>query len=278
MVRIERFDDARPFYERAAPFLERREAQHTVQLGWRDALEDDLFVFGPERPYLAAAVGDGGEVVAVATRTPPHNLVLSAVDDLRAIDALIADLDGAPLPGLLAPVDVGTVFVERWPAKATVALEQRIYQATALIPPRPTEGGVRAYTEDDHALIVEWMNAFYAEAMPNNPEGDGEEFLRRREGRAGELLLWEVEGRPVSFAGYASPSPNGMRVGPVYTPPELRGRGYASAVTAAATERVLASGRRFCFLSTDLANPTSNSIYQQIGFEPVVDVTVWHFA
>ncbi len=69
-----------------------------------------------------------------------------------------------------------------------------------------------------------------------------------------------------------------MRVGPVYTPPELRGRGYASAITAAATQRILASGRRFCFLYTDLANPTSNSIYQQIGYRPVTDITIWRFA
>lgn len=277
MVRIEHFDDARPFYDRVAPFLERREAQHTLQLGWREALEQDLYVFGPEAPYLAAAVGDGGEVIAVATRTPPHNLVLSAVDDLRAIDALIADLDGAPLPGLIAPVDAGQAFVERRPGTASVALEERVYEATEVVPPRPTEGNVRLYTEDDRALVVRWMDAFYAEAMPGYPEGDGEDFLRRREGRVGELLLWEVGGRPVSLAGYASPSPNGMRVGPVYTPPELRGRGYASAVTAAATERVLAGGKRFCFLFTDLANPTSNSIYQQIGYRPVADVTVWRF-
>jgi predicted GNAT family acetyltransferase len=82
----------------------------------------------------------------------------------------------------------------------------------------------------------------------------------------------------VSLAGYGSPTPNGMRVGPVYTPPELRGRGYASAVTAAASHRAFASGKRFCFLFTNLANPTSNSIYQQIGYRPVLDVNVWRFS
>ena len=77
---------------------------------------------------------------------------------------------------------------------------------------------------------------------------------------------------PVSLAGHAGETPNGARVGPVYTPPELRGRGYASALTAALTEQLL-ERRRFCFLFTDLANPTSNSIYQRIGYRPVTDVT-----
>ena len=77
------------------------------------------------------------------------------------------------------------------------------------------------------------------------------------------------------MAGQATP--NGLRVGPVYTPPELRGRGFATAVTAEVTARALAAGRRFCFLFTDLANPTSNAIYQRIGYRPVCDVDQWAF-
>ena len=90
-------------------------------------------------------------------------------------------------------------------------------------------------------------------------------------------MLWEHDGRVVSLAGHAGETPNGARVGPVYTPPELRGRGYASALTAALTEQLL-ERLRFCFLFTDLANPTSNSIYQRIGYRPVTDITLWRFA
>jgi predicted GNAT family acetyltransferase len=80
------------------------------------------------------------------------------------------------------------------------------------------------------------------------------------------------------MAGFGGRTPNGTRIGPVYTPPELRGRGYGSALTAAVTERLLGSGLRFCFLYTDLANPTSNSIYQRIGYRPVSDVDLWTFS
>jgi predicted GNAT family acetyltransferase len=79
------------------------------------------------------------------------------------------------------------------------------------------------------------------------------------------------------MVGYSGPTPNGIRIAPVYTPPELRGGGYASACTAETTRRLLKDGRRFCFLYTDLANPTSNSIYQRIGYRPVCDVDQYRF-
>jgi predicted GNAT family acetyltransferase len=85
------------------------------------------------------------------------------------------------------------------------------------------------------------------------------------------IVFWEDEGKPVSLAGWGGKTPNGIRVGPVYTPPELRGRGYATALTAEVSQRLLDGRlfdgrRRFCFLYTDLANPTSNAIYERIGY------------
>ena len=89
--------------------------------------------------------------------------------------------------------------------------------------------------------------------------------------RDGGFLLWEDGGEPVSAAGWGGPTPNGIRIGPVYTPPELRGRGYATALTAELSQRLLDEGRRFCFLFTDLANPTSNGIYERIGYVRVAE-------
>ena len=88
--------------------------------------------------------------------------------------------------------------------------------------------------------------------------------------------IWE-DGLPVSLAGFSGETPNGVRIGPVYTPPVLRSRGYGSAVTAAVSAERLAAGRRFCFLYTDAANPTSNKIYTQIGYEPVCDAFDYAF-
>lgn len=97
----------------------------------------------------------------------------------------------------------------------------------------------------------------------------------------GGVMLWEdalpERTEPVSLAAFGGATPNGIRIGPVYTPPDRRGRGYASALTAELTASLLAGGRRFCFLFTNLANPTSNSIYQQVGYRPVTDVDQWLF-
>jgi hypothetical protein len=79
------------------------------------------------------------------------------------------------------------------------------------------------------------------------------------------------------LAGWGGRTPNGIRIGPVYTPPDRRRRGYGSAVTAAVSAAELAAGRQFCFLYTDLANPTSNKIYMDIGYEPVCDAVDYAF-
>lgn len=281
-MEVERYDDVRAFYERVAPFLERNEAAHTFHLGLRERLERDPHTFGPADPVLVAAF-DGGEVVGVVTQTPPYPAVLSLFEDLRGAEAIAERLhsDGATIQAVSAPLDAGPAFVNRWcaltGAGARITLEERIYEATEVLPPRPTSGRMRPYTEADRDVVLAFMAAFFAEASPGSPGSDPEAFLRRRLAEAeGGLVIWE-DGGPVSLAGYGAPSPTAMRIGPVYTPPELRGRGYASALTAAVTELVLAGGRRSCFLFTNLANPTSNSIYQKIGYRPVLDVSQWTF-
>jgi predicted GNAT family acetyltransferase len=90
------------------------------------------------------------------------------------------------------------------------------------------------------------------------------------------LFVWDHAG-PVSMASATGLTPNGIRVNGVYTPPEHRGRGYATACVAALSARLLADGRRFCFLFTDAANPTSNAIYRRIGYVPVAEVQEYRF-
>ena len=125
---------------------------------------------------------------------------------------------------------------------------------------------------DDLDLLLAWWRAFVREAIPqedNGPAGD----LRQVERRLAEngFALWEVDGVPVSLCGHGGATPNGIRIGPVYTPPALRGRGYATGLVAELSQALLDSGRTFCFLFTDLANPTSNAIYERIGYRRVCD-------
>jgi predicted GNAT family acetyltransferase len=283
-VDLLRFDDPVAFYAHAAPFLERREAEHNLVLGLRDRLRRDRHAFGEEDPFFLVAESKG-EIAGAAFRTPPHPLGLSTMEDVAVVDLFIDALRGAELNGVFGPVEASERFARGWGevtgVTPRIGLSERIYEAREALTPSGVPGRFRDLRSDDYDLAAAWMDAFIEEALAEAPPArrdDGASFVARRvEDPDGGLVVWEDGGIPVSLAGFGSPTPNGLRVGPVYTPPELRGRGYASALVAALTERLLAGGRKLCFLFTDLANPTSNSIYQRVGYRPVADVTDWRF-
>ncbi len=282
-LRVERLDDAQAFLDTAGPFLADREAEHNLLFGIAATLITD-----PERrmtapPYFAAVRRDE-DVVAAALMTPPYNIVVSLVDDPAAIPALAADLDRGRVhvPGVTAPVEVAAAFASLWAERHAVtsqrSIAERVYRAERIVPPDNVPGTTRLATSADRDLLIAWVGAFLAEAL-DRPEPERTSDLVDGALRSGSRVfhLWEHDGRPVSMAAVTGPTPNGIRIGPVYTPPEDRRHGFASAVTAAASQAQLDQGRRYVFLFTDLANPTSNRIYQAIGFEPVVDVDIWTF-
>jgi predicted GNAT family acetyltransferase len=267
----------------AGEFLRSREAEHNLLLGLAGRLTDNAKLYGEEDPYFAV-VEDADRVVAAALRTPPYNLVLSESEDTAAFVALAENVHTVfdRLPGVIGPTAGVAVFNSAWASLSgdgpRLLLSQRIYEATEVSDPRQVDGRMRGGTGQDHDLLLRWIDAFAQEAMPEGaPGGDGPGLLERRAADPdGGWVLWD-DHEPVSLAGYGNATPNGIRIGPVYTPPELRGRGYASALVAAVTRQLLSTGRDFCFLFTDLANPTSNSIYQQVGYRPVADVEQWTF-
>jgi len=125
--------------------------------------------------------------------------------------------------------------------------------------------------------VSQWVIDFAREALPRNDQerlAESVDTWTEMTGRT--IYLWEApdeqgQPRPVSLTGVSGATPHGIRIGPVYTPPAFRGRGYASVLVAQVSQAQLHAGRRFCFLYTDLANPTSNKIYQEIGYRPVTD-------
>ena len=279
-MHLDRFSDARDFVESATPFLVEREAEHNLIFGVAATLREDPGQY-TGAPYMAA-VSDGDRVVAAAIQTPPWRLVLSEIDDDRAIGVLVDDLLARDLPGVQGPPEVARAFVDAWVARAGQPahheLAERIYRLTAVRPLPPVAGFVRPARPADRALVIDWVGAFMREAHgEDDPAADEAAADRWIAGRSRVLHLWQVEGDTVSLCGVGGPTPNGIRIGPVYTPPDRRGRGYASALVAAVSQAELDAGRRFCFLFTDLANPTSNRIYQAIGYEPVRDIAVYGF-
>jgi predicted GNAT family acetyltransferase len=284
MIRVHRAPDVQTFLAEAGPFLALREAEHNLLFGICSQLARDPQSFGQGPPYLAISEDDG-RIVGAALRTPPHNLVLSETDELAAIEPLVRDVRDAvdTLPGVLGPRSAASTFVRAWcdreGAVATLRMSNRIYRAARATRPTGVAGAMRQSRDADRDLMIRWLDAFTAEAMPEEVVHDTSESMveRRRSDPDGGWRFWQDEGRAVSLAGFGSRTPNGIRVGPVYTPPALRGRGYATALVGWMTAALLEGGHRHCFLFTDLANPTSNGIYQRIGYEAVTDVEQYSF-
>lgn len=269
---VRRFEDPAAFRRRAEPWLLRREAEHNLLLGLLRTLETSPELFEP--PIYLAAVERDGEVVGCAFRTPPFKLGLTRMPE-AAVPGLVADVAAvyAELPAVMGPRLQALRFAGIWCARAggepQEGMRQRIFQLDEVVPPAdPAPGVLRVAGEDDLELVTRWMEAFAEDAAVTMPAA---RRLARERVRNGVVFLWE-EGEPVSMAAYGGETPNGMRIGFVYTPAPARGRGYATACVAALSRRTLDAGKRFCFLYTDLANPTSNRIYERIGYRPVADV------
>lgn len=271
-VRVVRYADPTAFLQRAEAWLVRAEAEHNLILGITGSLRDGSAAYEP--PYYLAVIERGNDILGCAFRTPPYKLGLTRMpaEAARALADDLASLYDA-LPAVLGPEEATRAFAAAWTragGESRIAARNRIYQLDRVSDGLPTvPGGMRVATMDDFALVVSWIEAFHADVrMPNRLS----DLAYRKRIAGGGIVLWEDGGRVVSLAGSSGPTPHGIRVGPVYTPRELRGHGYATALVAALSRSLLASGRQFCFLYTDLDNPTSNHIYQRIGYHPVADV------
>lgn len=284
MVQIERFTDPVVFLARAEPFLMQREAQHNLLLGLSRQLID-----WPDRypTYYLAAIVHEDHVVGVALMTPPYPMQLSDMSQVGLLNAtlsLVMDdlLDWTShVGGFGGPPEPVMSCAELWKTRTSqnfaVSMRQGIYKLEQVIPVSGVPGRLRRAVEADRPLLTEWLIAFEIEAL-GAVETDADRLQAMLDRRLADLdsalYLWEDGGQVVSMAGVGGPTPNGIRIGAVYTPPAYRQRGYASACVAALSQLILDTGRRFCFLYTDLANPTSNRIYQQIGYEHVSHVIV----
>jgi uncharacterized protein len=278
---IKLFSDAGQFLERVQPFLLRREAEHCLILGLLDGLRAGE-QWGNEPP-LMALVENHHEIAAVALMTPPHNLIISWTADDSTLDAIARELHAkaVAVPGVNSSADIAQKFALRWSELSgcsyRVQMAQRIYQLSRVTNEIRAAGRLREPNQSDDALLREWRAAFSIDAEGMDP-GQAREAAALPLPKSRRLLLWEVEHTAVSMAGFAGPTPNGIRVAWVYTPPENRGKGFAGACVAALSQKLLDDGRKFCFLYTDLANPISNHVYQKIGYEPVTDATVYSFS
>jgi len=278
-MKLNRFSSASQYYERTKGYLLQYEPHHSVILGLIDAL-----INSPERfqhpPYLATVEADE-TVLAVALQLPPRKLLLSQAIELKAIEMIAQDFHSRlePLAGVLGAIPEGKTFAQTWQTLTGQSyregMAQRCFQLETVQSLPKVNGHLRVGTSAERELLTTWCQAFIKEALNDVEKQDAESIVERLL-HQGSLYLWQDQ-VPVSMANSTRPTPNGIAINLVYTPPEYRRKGYATACVASLSRSLLASGRKYCFLFTDLANPTSNHIYQKIGYQPMGDLLDYWF-
>lgn len=271
--------DPEKYVAEAGEFLRANPVDNTVPLGVIETLRvqgADAFGEGPLFGWWRTADGVRGAFL----QTGSFPLLLSELPDQAAAElaAVLADL-GVTLPGVNASESAARAFAAGWAERTGVAAEvlmhQRLFRLDRLTMPDPLpEGSWRVATAADHDLVRTWFVAFEEEA--GGAGGVSSRLIDDRIGYGG-ILLWEAGGVPVSLAGRTRIASRMSRIGPVYTPAEHRRRGYGAAVTAVLTRSALDAGADHVVLFTDVANPTSNAIYQRLGYRPTNDRLVLAF-
>lgn len=258
----------------AGPFLETEPVHHNLIL----TLLHRCAALGETGRFWLAE--QGGDVVGVVFQWPTHFFATVTPMPPAVVDAVVdAIVDaGSELPGVNGAVATSARFAGRWTERtrrgATAAEGSRLYALDRVVPPPTPSSGVARRVEDaDGDLVVDWFAAFgveTGESLASDP------VAVRRRIVAGELTVWD-DGGPVAVAGCSAPVAAATRIGPVYTPPDRRGRGYASALVAAVAVAAQDAGLQ-CLLYTQLENATSNAIYRAIGFRAVGELLRYEFS
>jgi GNAT superfamily N-acetyltransferase len=268
------------FLAEAGEFLRAERVRNTVILtvtesllvsGQRPADEPparDAPLFGYWRPAPSRV---GGAFML----TPGFPALLTHMSPQMAAD-LAGHLaaSGRLLQGVNAEEEAARAFADAWRRHTGDAAEvhrrMRLFRLAKLMPPQPAPKGTsRQATARDRGLLIDWLGAFVIEVGDQPTQDQGAAADERLS--YGGITLWEADGVPVSIAGVTRTVAGMVRVGPVYTPPAQRGHGYAAGVTVAVSQAALDTGATDVLLYTDLANRTSNALYQRLGYRPVED-------
>ncbi len=283
MFTVTFFNDANSFYEQAHHLWEGAETRNNLILGLSLRLMSDLHAYGEANPLLALVKDENGEIGASALMTPPFALIVQseplnkpALETLA--DALI--VSGRRLPGANGVEEASDCFAEIWQEKtgqqARRIVNTRAYELRQVISIDYPSGGMKIAEEADAQTAANMHNAMIDEVILG-PRRLGTAESELESIRQKRTFFWVNEGEVVSLTIANRPQIKGICVSGVYTPPHHRGKGYARALVAEVSKELLARGYEFTNLFTDLSNPTSNKIYQEVGYRPVCDYHQYEF-
>ena len=271
-ISVRFYEDAASVLATASEFLRSRPVAHNLILTLLDAR---LRHPEPARYWVASRAGKAVGVVFQSPLTRPALLVPMEPDAIETLVEAIAN-QGIALPGINGDAATAASFAGRWTERcktpAQPAMGLRLYELRDLQPVRPVEGTLRQAQALDRNLAIQWVTKFNIEI--HEPDGDFEKMTDAWIA-LGQIWLWE-DGGSVSMAVCRNPVEGVVRVSGVYTPPELRRRGYAEACVYEVSKHSIEAGHR-PILYTDLGNPTSNSIYRRIGYKAVSEGLFYRF-
>jgi RimJ/RimL family protein N-acetyltransferase len=280
VIRVRTYPDVRAFLARSESWLLRAEQRYGLLLGIADQVlrgvhryRQPIYWATVEEDWVDGAVADYASLVGCAFRTPPHQVGVTELP-AAAIEPLVASLRETylNLPGVAGPEPTATAFADAWTArfggKWWLEQRQRLHSVTRVtLPSAPASGALRPALPPDAPVARAWMAGFIRDTRARHLGADAAERLIEQQ----RLHIW-VDGEPRCMVSAVRDTPNTAGIGAVYTPPQFRNRGYASTAVATLSRQLLDSGRRSCFLYTDVANPVSNAVYARVGFEPIDDV------
>ncbi len=282
MVNIIQYALPESFLQKTRPAFEEDEAAHNLMLGLSIKLVKNPKSFSDT--FFLATVEEGKELLLACLMTPPHNLLVYGhgskwKDGIEPLAHFIREKFG-PIPGVNGPVEISTEFSKKWSSltgqRAKQGLQTRAFKLSKVIPPPSAPGHFRQATPLDLPLTEEWIQGFHLGAHLEAPDRAKIKELAKSGIENGNIYFWE-DARTVSMAAKNRPTPNVTGVSLVYTPEELRGKGYASNLVANLSQLILSEGKKYCALFTNQANPVSNSIYMKIGYLPVEDFCEYQF-
>ncbi|CCK25053.1 hypothetical protein BN159_0674 [Streptomyces davaonensis JCM 4913] len=275
-------EDIDDFLSRGGDFLRSRPALHTMPLTVIEKLRTEGTAEFGGGATLFGRLEERGEVRGIFYRLPSRGLSPTPLSPEGA-DRLAAHLAGLghPLPYVSAEHGTATAFAQAWQrytgATAKLTTRIRLYRLGTLTPPQPTpEGRGRAAGERDLDQVVRWCGEF-VDTVGEVPAVDARSWAGSRFADR-HFTFWETpDGTPASMAAVTTMVAGMVRVDPVYTPAHLRGRGYAGAVTVEVSRAALTAGATDVVLFADPDNPTSNALYQRIGYVPIAEWAVYDF-
>lgn len=291
-MNVTAYEDAAAFLAAAEPFLTQQETLNSLMLGIVISMTTTGGSARRRFQPLLLTVDDDHDPRLAAFMNSPQKLLLGGTSQttLPTIEPLVTYLDQRMpgLPAVFGPEGLSEPFAQVWTRhrghEAQIGLSQLLYELqTVVLPPSLPPGLLRPANINDRAVAAEWMVGFQREAMrQQDTDIDAARYVTDMLIARGELYVWQAEpsgsGAPLSMAARARPTPGTVAVNFVYTPPPLRGRGYASACVGHLSLHLLDTGWKSVNLFTDRANPTSNHIYERLGYQPVTVFVEYRFS